>query len=139
MSDERVIIDKGAGGADRIEVSTSELRGKTFLDVRNYYRDKETGEYKPTPKGISVPIHLSKSVWRAIKKVAGPHFDDEPPTEKEKKKSTADRHEKTSELRPKKAKKADTPKKAKRIEVDDEDRPDPPSKKSSGFPSRRRL
>lgn len=135
----RIVVDKGSE-TERIEVSISEFKGTRSLDVRNYYRDKETGNYKPTPKGIAVPLHLSKELWRAIKKVAGPHFDDEPPTAKEMKKATKERHEKSSEIvKKKKGKKEDPPKKPKRIEVDDEDRPDPPAKKSSGFPSRRRI
>lgn len=141
MPSKRAVVDKGSD-TERIEVTISEFKGVKSLDVRNYYRDKETGNYKPTPKGISVPLHLSRSLYRAIKKIGGPHFEDEPPTEKEKKKASKDRHEKSSEIVKKKKKKVDEDvptKKPRRIEIDDEDRPEPQGKKSSGFPGRRRL
>lgn len=72
------VIIKKAGGRERIEISISEFKGRQFLDIRNYYR-AEGGEWKPTPKGLTIPVELSKSAWRGIKKVAEPFFDLLPP------------------------------------------------------------
>lgn len=73
---EKVIIKKS--GRERIEVSVTEFKGRKFLDIRNYYRTEE-GEWKPSPKGIMIPVESSKKVWRGIKKVAEPFFDLLPP------------------------------------------------------------
>ncbi len=45
-------IEKGAGEIIRIEVS--EYQGKKYLNVRVWYTDKNSGEYKPTQKGVAI-------------------------------------------------------------------------------------
>lgn len=97
---EKVIIKK-AGGRERIEISVSEFKKRKFLDIRNYYRT-EDGEWKPSPKGITIPVEHSKKVWRGIKKVAEQFFDLLPPPGEEEK-----------------AEKAASKKKAKVVEDDD--------------------
>ncbi|HMZ37375.1 MAG TPA: transcriptional coactivator p15/PC4 family protein, partial [Leptospiraceae bacterium] len=42
-------IEKGAGEIIRVEVS--EYQGKKYLNVRVWYTDKTSGEFKPTQKG----------------------------------------------------------------------------------------
>ena len=52
-------------GANRF-VTVREFRGKTLIDIRQYYVDnKSGGELKPTPKGIS----LSPEQYEELKKV----------------------------------------------------------------------
>ncbi len=43
-------------------VSINEYKGKLTLDIRHYYYSADDGEYKPTPKGTGVPLHLAKSL-----------------------------------------------------------------------------
>ena len=74
---EKAIIKK-AGGRERIEISVSEFKNRKFLDIRNYYRT-EDGDWKPSPKGVTIPVEDSKKVWRGIKKVASEFFDLLPP------------------------------------------------------------
>jgi len=45
-------IEKGGGEIIRIEIS--EFKGQKYLNLRIWYTDKASGEYKPTPKGIAI-------------------------------------------------------------------------------------
>lgn len=39
-----------------IQVEVSEFRGKKRVDIRRWYQDKETGEYKRTSKGLNMSL-----------------------------------------------------------------------------------
>ena len=39
---------------EKIIVSTNEYQGYKFVDLRVHYEDENTGEYKPTKKGIAL-------------------------------------------------------------------------------------
>ena len=39
---------------EKIIVSTNEYQGHKFVDLRVHYEDENTGEYKPTKKGIAL-------------------------------------------------------------------------------------
>ncbi|MBE7412474.1 MAG: transcriptional coactivator p15/PC4 family protein [Leptospiraceae bacterium] len=56
-------IDKGKGEIIRVEIS--EYKGKSYLNLRVWYTDKE-GELKPTQKGIAIPPELYEDVKTAI-------------------------------------------------------------------------
>lgn len=53
------IINKTDSGMVKVQVN--EYKGKMLVDIRYYYKDKASGEYKPTPKGTSIPIEKAKS------------------------------------------------------------------------------
>lgn len=57
-------IDKGGGEIVRVEVS--EFRGQNYLNLRVWYTDKESGEYKPTQKGIAIRPELYGELKQAI-------------------------------------------------------------------------
>ncbi len=61
-----IVIHETKSG--QIKVSISEFKGSHYLDVRNYYKDSE-GNFKPTPKGCSVPIENTRKLGIAIKKL----------------------------------------------------------------------
>ena len=48
-------IDKGLGS--RIHIRLSRFKDRDYLDIRNFY-ETEDGEWKPTRKGIAVPVDL---------------------------------------------------------------------------------
>lgn len=73
----RAIIKKN--GRERVEVSISEFKGRKFLDIRNYYYDSDTEEWKPTQKGVNVPVEMAHELFRAVKKVGKAFFDLAPP------------------------------------------------------------
>ncbi|TGK09185.1 transcriptional regulator [Leptospira selangorensis] len=56
-------IDKGKGEIIRVEIS--EFKGNKYLNLRVWYTDSE-GEYKPTQKGIAIPVGLYSEVKDAI-------------------------------------------------------------------------
>lgn len=52
--DGRVIMEYGSD-TRKIRVSFSTFKKAKFLDIRYFFFDKEKGEFKPTPKGITIP------------------------------------------------------------------------------------
>ena len=56
-------IDRGLG--DRIHVRVSQFKGRVYLDVRNFYED-DAGEWKPTRKGVSVPVEFYAELMDAL-------------------------------------------------------------------------
>ena len=65
-TDEQVvkIIDKGLGG--RIYVRLSRFRERDYLDIRNFY-GTDDGEWKPTRKGVAIPVELYEELMAALK------------------------------------------------------------------------
>jgi hypothetical protein len=59
-------IKKNDNG-DVIRVQVKEFKGNEYLDIRNFYTDKD-GELRPTKKGVSIPMHLAQEVVGAAQK-----------------------------------------------------------------------
>ena len=59
-----VLIEKTENTA--VQISATEFKGRRFLDVRNFFRNKETGEWMPTKKGISIPEDFIDEVIEAM-------------------------------------------------------------------------
>ena len=57
-------IDKGGGEIIRVEVT--EYKGAKYLNLRVWYADKETGEFKPTQKGIAIKPELYPLLKQAV-------------------------------------------------------------------------
>jgi len=64
--DEQLIkaIDKGMGS--RIHIRLSHFHDRDYLDIRNFY-EAEDGEWKPTRKGIAIPVELYGELISALK------------------------------------------------------------------------
>jgi len=56
-------IDKGLG--NRIHIRISRFKDRDYLDIRNYYED-DAGEWKPTRKGIAVPVEFYDEVMESL-------------------------------------------------------------------------
>ena len=54
MNKENIITQIKKNSNEVYRIYEKEYEGYRFIDVRIYYMDKETGEYKPTRKGISL-------------------------------------------------------------------------------------
>ena len=54
MNKENLITQIKKNSTEVYRIYEKEYEGYRFIDVRIYYMDKETGEYKPTRKGISL-------------------------------------------------------------------------------------
>jgi hypothetical protein len=56
-----------------------EYEGYRFIDVRIYYMDKNSGEYKPTKKGISImPNNVGEIIEGILKAMEAMGFSKEP-------------------------------------------------------------
>ena len=76
-------IDKGLG--NRIHIRISRFKDRDYLDIRNYYEDDE-GEWKPTRKGIAVPVEFYDEVMESLtaaKAVIDKRAKEAPAAEKE--------------------------------------------------------
>jgi len=64
--DEQLVkaIEKGMGG--RIHVRLSRFQGRDYLDIRNFFQTEDE-EWKPTRKGIAIPIELYAELMAALK------------------------------------------------------------------------
>lgn len=63
--EERLIkaIERGPG--QQIQVRLTTFRGREYLDLRNFYLDENEG-WKPTKKGIAVPLELYEELMTAL-------------------------------------------------------------------------
>jgi len=57
------VIEKGPGG--QIHIRLSRFRDRDYLDIRNFYQT-EAGEWRPTRKGIAVPVELYDELMAAL-------------------------------------------------------------------------
>ncbi|HEX32756.1 MAG TPA: transcriptional regulator [Candidatus Acetothermia bacterium] len=79
--EERLVkaINKGMG--NRIHIRLSRFHDRDYLDIRNFY-EADDGEWKPTRKGIAVPVELYGELMDALKG-AEQMIKDLPPVKKE--------------------------------------------------------
>jgi hypothetical protein len=54
MSKENIITQIKKNSNEVYRISEKEYEGYRFIDVRIYYQDRKTQEWKPTTKGISI-------------------------------------------------------------------------------------
>ena len=66
MSEERVVKTIERGPTQQIQVRLTTFRGREYLDLRNFYLDEESAEWKPTKKGIAVPVELYDELMAAL-------------------------------------------------------------------------
>ena len=69
MADEKELVhsfDKSP--TEQIQVSLSEYKGKTYVDLRIYYKAND-GEYRPTKKGITLSPDLLPELGEAVRKL----------------------------------------------------------------------
>jgi hypothetical protein len=60
-------LDRGpAFGVVRFSIST--YRRRCYLDLRLWYRDEESGQLKPTKKGVSIPADCLGDLEAAVDK-----------------------------------------------------------------------
>ncbi len=61
------VIDRGAGR--QIQVRLNEFKGKRYVDLRQFYLDEEQEVYKPTQKGVSIPVEQFGELKEALAKL----------------------------------------------------------------------
>jgi hypothetical protein len=50
---------------DQIRIGLNEYQGKQYLDLRQFYRGDDN-EWKPTSKGVTVPVNLYPELLRGV-------------------------------------------------------------------------
>lgn len=54
---------------EEIRISLSEFRGNLYINMRNYYVDKE-GDWKPTIKGVSIRVELLPQLEELVRQMS---------------------------------------------------------------------
>ena len=65
---ENLITQIKKNSSEVYRIYEKEYEGYKFIDVRIYYMDKNSGEYKPTKKGISIMPNNVEEVINGILK-----------------------------------------------------------------------
>ena len=68
MSKENLITQIKKNSSEVYRIYEKEYEGYKFIDVRIYYMDKNSGEYKQTKKGISIMPNNVEEVIKGILK-----------------------------------------------------------------------
>ena len=66
MSKENLITQIKKNSSEVYRIFEKEYEGYKFIDVRIYYMDKNSGEYKPTKKGISIMPNNAEQIIEGI-------------------------------------------------------------------------
>lgn len=61
-----------------VRIEKTEFKGKKYLDIRKYYWAEV--EWRPTPKGITIPIEIAEKVVKAAQQALA----EAPPKEEQK-------------------------------------------------------
>ncbi|MGW8272929.1 MAG: transcriptional coactivator p15/PC4 family protein [Thermodesulfovibrionales bacterium] len=56
---------------ERLRVSAESYRGKDYLDIRIYYLEQSSGEWKPTKKGVTLAPEKIDEFSALISKAGG--------------------------------------------------------------------
>mgnify|MGYP001182589057 FL=1 len=68
MQHQNLITQIKKNSSEVYRIFEKEYEGYKFIDVRIYYMDKNSGEYKPTKKGISIMPNNVEEVINGILK-----------------------------------------------------------------------
>ena len=79
MNKENIITQIKKNSTEVYRIYEKEDEGYKFIDVRIYYMDKNSGEYKPTKKGISImPNNAGQIIEGILKAMEVMGFSKEP-------------------------------------------------------------
>ena len=79
MNKENIITQIKKNSNEVYRISEKEYEGYRFIDVRIYYQDRKTQEWKPTQKGISImPNNAGQIIEGILKAMEVMGFSKEP-------------------------------------------------------------
>ena len=79
MQHQNLITQIKKNSTEVYRIYEKEYEGYKFIDVRIYYMDKNSGEYKPTKKGISImPNNVEEIINGILKAMEAMGFSKEP-------------------------------------------------------------
>ncbi len=64
------VIDMMKTESGRLRISRSEFKGVDRIDIRHFYLDKDSDEFKPTKKGVSIPVEKIPALIKRLKAIA---------------------------------------------------------------------
>jgi hypothetical protein len=65
----KIIKDIEKNKREIIRIEISEYNGKEYINIRVWYKDNDSGEYKPTPKGVAVIFEKYGELMEGLKGV----------------------------------------------------------------------
>ena len=77
MVENKIIETIQKNKSEKYIISCNEYGGHKFVDLRIWYRDSESGEYKPSKKGIAIKPGLGKQIIEALQKATNEIIADE--------------------------------------------------------------
>lgn len=66
---ERIVAVLDRGPTQQIQIRLNEFKGRRYLDLRTFYLDEDGETWKPTRKGVSIPVELFGQLKAALEKV----------------------------------------------------------------------
>jgi len=57
---------------EEIRISVREYKNRFYLDLRLFFQPKESGEYVPSKKGITIPVEFLSQLKDGLEKVVVP-------------------------------------------------------------------
>lgn len=54
---------------EEIHVKKVEKNGRQYVDIRIFWMEKESNDFKPSPKGIAIPVEIFETFKEVINKV----------------------------------------------------------------------
>lgn len=61
------ILSQTSSKRSPVVLQLREYEGKRLVDIRRYFLDRKSNEYKPTHKGIALNRETFRQIWRAIR------------------------------------------------------------------------
>ena len=55
---------------EEVRLCLRSFKGKSYLDLRTFFRSKGMGEFKPTRKGLTLPAELAPELEKAFQGVS---------------------------------------------------------------------
>jgi hypothetical protein len=67
---QRLITEFQKNDREMLKVQIQTFRGQEYIDIRAWIKDEKSGEYKATPKGLTLHIELLPELIAALEKAA---------------------------------------------------------------------
>ena len=56
-------------GTGIVRIQKTTFKEKNYFEIRKYYLDEDSKEYKPTRKGITLPVELLDDIKKALNSI----------------------------------------------------------------------
>jgi len=67
---QRLITEFQKNDREMLKVQIQTFRGQEYVDIRAWIKDESSGEYKATPKGLTIHVELLSELMAALEKAA---------------------------------------------------------------------